>query len=143
MKRIVLLSILWLIAAFSPAQDRLSEAEINAMEERIKTVTDPAARLFFQANIYRAKGELERAHKTLAELIVKYDHDKRWVARSELLSARFYLDMGMLDAADVTARQVEFLNKGTAEAEEARRLRLRIKQMKEQSEKSKENGVSG
>ncbi|HKL20839.1 MAG TPA: hypothetical protein VJ904_03485, partial [Tichowtungia sp.] len=67
MKRIVLLSILWLIAAFSPAQDRLSEAEINAMEERIKTVTDPAARLFFQANIYRAKGELERAHKTLAE----------------------------------------------------------------------------
>lgn len=136
MKKIGLFALLLSIAGLVFAEDPVSPAEIEAMEQRIKTVYDPAARLFFQANIYRAKGELELAHKTLAKLIVNYDYDKQWIARSELLSARFYLDEGMTDAADVTARQVEFLNAGTAEAEEARRLREKIKQMKEESEKS-------
>lgn len=133
MKKIGLWILLLSAAGISFAEDPLSPAEIEAMEQQIKTVADPAARLFFQANIYRAKGELELAHKTLARLIVNYDYDKQWIARSELLSARFYLEEGMLDAADVTARQVELLNEGTDAAETARKFREIIKQMKESS----------
>ena len=110
--------------------------QIQAMEQRVATITDPAARLFFQANIHRAKGELEQALQTLAQLNVHHAHDKRWIARSELLSAKLYLELGMPDQADVTARQVEFLNEGTDTAETARLFREKIKQVKEQSEAS-------
>lgn len=136
MKRICLILILLSTAGLSLAEDQMSSAEIEAMKQRIKTVGDPAARLFFQANIYRAEGDLEKALQTLAELIVNYDYDKRWIARSELLTARFYLETGMFDAADVTARQIDFLYKGTDEAKDARRLREKIKQQKEESEQS-------
>jgi hypothetical protein len=114
----------------------LSENQIQAMEQRLATINDPAARLFFQANIHRAKGELEQALQTLAQLNVHHAHDKRWISRSELLSAKLYLELGMPDQADVTARQVEFLNEGTEAAETARLFREKIKQMKEQSEAS-------
>ena len=112
----------------------LSESEILAMEQRVATIRDPAARLFFQANIHRAKGELEQAHQTLAKLIVHHPHEKRWVARSELLSAKLYMQTGRLDEAEVTARHVEFLNEGTEAAESARLLLEHIEQAKETSE---------
>ena len=112
----------------------VSTNQIQAMEQRVSSITDPAARLFFQANIHRAKGELEQALQTLAQLNVHYAHDKRWISRSELLSAKLYLELGMPDQAEVTARQVEFLNEGTEAAETARLFREKIKQAKEQSE---------
>jgi hypothetical protein len=111
----------------------ITESEIQAMEQHLSTIYDPAARLFFKANIERAKGELEQAHQTLAQLIVHHPHDKRWISRSELLSAKLYFEVGMLEAADATARQVEFLNEGTDAAETARLFREKIKQAKEQS----------
>ena len=114
----------------------LSESQIQAMEQRVATITDPAARLFFQANIHRAKGEQEKALQALAQLNVLYAYDKRWITRSELLSAKLYLELGMPDQAEVTARQVEFLNEGTDAAEKARLFREKIKQVKEQSEAS-------
>jgi cytochrome c-type biogenesis protein CcmH/NrfG len=114
----------------------LNENQIQAMEQRLATVTDPAARLFFQANIYRAKGEQEKALQTLAQLNVLHAYDKRWITRSELLSAKLYMEVGMPDQADVTARQVEFLNEGTEAAETARLFREKIKQVKEKSEVS-------
>ena len=114
----------------------VSEDQIQVMEQRVATITDPAARLFFQANIHRAKGELEQALQALAELNVHHAHDKRWITRSELLSAKLYLELGMPDQAEVTARQVEFLNEGTEAAETARLFREKIKQVKEESEAS-------
>jgi hypothetical protein len=111
----------------------LSKEQIQAMEQRVATIADPAARLFFQANIHRAKGETEQALKTLAQLNVFYAYDQRWITRSELLTAKLYLDLGMPEQADVTARQVEFLNQGTEAAETARRFRERIEQMRKQS----------
>ncbi len=111
----------------------VSESEIQAMEQRLATISDPAARLFFQANIHRAKGELEQALQTLAQLNVHHAHDPRWITRSELLSAKLYLDMGMTNQADVTARQVEFLNEGTEAAETARLFREKINQVNEKS----------
>lgn len=139
MRRVYLFLILFSVAGFSVAAEEegtLTPAQIQAMEQRLATVTDPAARLFFQANIYRAKGELEQAIQTLAQLTVHHAHNKEWITRSELLSAKIYLDLGMPDAADVTARQVEFLNEGTEAAETARLFREKIKQVKEQSEAS-------
>jgi hypothetical protein len=112
----------------------LNKSQIQAMEQRIVTINDPAARLFFQANIYRAKGELEQALQTLAQLNVHYAHDKRWISRSELLSAKFYLELGMLDSADVTARQVQALYEGTDVAEKATALRIEIERLKSETE---------
>jgi hypothetical protein len=138
MKKIGLLLIVLSIAGVSSAEeaDSMSPEEIAAMEKRIETIADPAARLFFEANIYRAKGELEEALRKLARLTTHYPHQKDWITRSELLSAKLYFDLGMTNAADVTARQVELIYEGTEAAETARLFREKIKQAKEQSEVS-------
>ncbi|WP_372794077.1 hypothetical protein [Pontiella sp.] len=119
-----------------PAEVQLSAEQIQAMEKRVAQINDPAAKLFFQANIHRAKGETEEALKKLAELSVHHAHNKRWITRSELLSAKLYLELGMPEQAEVTARQVEFLNQGTDAAETARLFREELMQKKEQSEGS-------
>ncbi len=137
MKKIWILLICVLIAgavAAAEEQGDVTAAEIQAMEKRLETVFDPAARLFYQANIYRAKGELEQALQTLAKLTALHAHEKGWLIRSELLSAKLYLEVGMADAAEVTARQVEFLNEGTDAAKTAHQFRESIKQAEEQSE---------
>jgi len=114
----------------------LSPEQIETMEKRVTQINDPAARLFFEANIHRAKGELETALQKLATLNVHHAHNKRWITRSELLTAKLYLEMGMPEQAEVTARQVEFLNQGTDAAETARLFREELMQRKEQSEDS-------
>ena len=143
MKRVCLL-ILFSVAGLSVVAGEEAEvtpvevtsAEIQAMEKKILMVGDPAARLFYQANIYRAKGEMELALQTLAKLTALHAHNKQWITRSELLSAMLYLEVGMPDAADVTIRQVEFLNEGTDAAETARQFLETIKDVKKQSEES-------
>ena len=112
------------------------DKKIQAMETRLEAITDPATKLFFKAGIERVKGNREMALRTLSRLIVEHAHNEEWVARSELICAELYLELGMPDAADVTARQVEFMNEGTEAAETARRFREKIKQVKEQSEVS-------
>ena len=138
---LLILTVAWPAAAraaeaTASGSGTLSESQIQAMEQRVATISDPAARLFFEANIHRAKGELEQALQKLARLNVHHAHDKRWIARSEILSAKLYLELGMPDPAEVTARQVEFLNEGTEVAETARLFREKIKQVKTQSEAS-------
>jgi hypothetical protein len=113
----------------------MTPAEIQAMEQQLETVTNPAARLFFQANIYRAKGEIEQALRTLAKLTALHAKEKEWLTRSELLTAKLYLEVGMPAAAEVTARQVEILNEGTDAAETARLFREKIKQVEGQPER--------
>ncbi len=120
----------------SSGEVKLTEEQIQMMEQRVAAIADPAARLFFQANIHRAKGELEQALQKLARLNVLHAHDKRWITRSELLTAKLYLEVGMPEQAEVTARQVEFLNEGTEAAETARRFLDELKQMNGQAEVS-------
>lgn len=119
-----------------PAEGTLTAEQILAMEERVAAIRDPAAKLFFEANIHRAKGETEDALKKLAELSVHHAHDKRWITRSELLTAKLYMELGMLESAEVTARQVEFLNQGTDAAETARLFREELMQRNKESEGS-------
>ena len=121
-------------AAVTNENAGLSESQIQAMEHRLETITDPAARLFFKANIERAKGEPEQALQTLAKLIVHHAHNEKWIARSELMSAELYLELGMMDAADVTARQVQQLYAGTDVAKKAGALRSEIEKLKENAE---------
>lgn len=115
------------------AQGTLSAEQIQAMKERLSALTNPVARLFFQANIYRAEGETEQALRTLAELNALYAREDRYIGRSELLSAELYLELGMPDQADVTARQVQMFYEGTELAEKAGVLREQIKQSKKSS----------
>ena len=110
------------------------ESKIQAMELRLVTITDPATKLFFQANIEREKGEPENALQILSKLIVHHASNEKWIARSELLSAELYLEMGMLDAADVTARQVQILHEGTDVAAKAGALRSKIEELKKEME---------
>jgi hypothetical protein len=124
------------VIGFSQAaetQDQLSGQQIQAMKERLATITDPAMRLFFQANIYRAEGETEQALQALAELNALHARETKWIGRSELLSAKLYLELGMLLQADATARQVQLFYEGTDLAEQAGALREQIKQSKESS----------
>ncbi len=112
----------------------LSQNSLEAMEQRIKTISDPVAKLFYKANMERAKGEPELALKTLAQLIVHHAHDEKWIARSELISAELYLELGLYDAADVTARQIQMIYEGTDVADKATTLRSKIKILREETE---------
>jgi len=112
----------------------LSKSKLQALEQRLETITDPAAKLFFKAGVEQAKGEPEQALQTLSALIVHHAHDEKWIARAELLSAELYVELGLLDAADVTARQVQVLYEGTAVVAQASDLRLEIEKMKAEME---------
>lgn len=139
MKRFILFFIFAVSSglSFADAAAEMSyQDKIKAMEAGLEAISDPAAKLFFTAGIQRAKGQPEQALRTLSRLIVEHAHDENWVTRSELICAELYLEMGMPDAAEVTARQVQFMNEGTETAETARLFREKIKQVKEQSEVS-------
>jgi len=145
MNRILLFSALFAVAGFvfgaepvaiaSADKDTgFSESQIQAAEQRLATITDPAAKLFFKTAVEWAKGEPEKALKTVSELIVHYAHDERWIARGELLSAVLYAELGMLEASDVTARQVQALYAGTDVAEAATALRNEIERLKNETD---------
>jgi len=108
---------------------QLSEAGIQLAE-----ISNPPAKWFVQACIEKAKGDPKRAAETIAELIVLYPNDPDWTAKSELMSAVLYLELGMLDAADVTARQIQKIYEGTGIADRATALRSRIDQLKKETE---------
>jgi hypothetical protein len=103
-------------------------------ETHLMSIQSPPAKIFVQACIERDKGDSKRAIQTLAGLIVQYPNDPEWTAKGELLSVMLYLELGMLDAADATARQVQVLHEGTAVAEKATALRSKIEKMNEEME---------
>ena len=107
----------------------IDEAEIQWLEIR-----HPFAKIFVQAGIAKARGSLKSALETLAGGIVKYPHDSDWIAKSELMMVVLYMESGMLDAADVTARQVEVLHAETDIAKKATELRSDIERLKKETE---------
>ncbi|MDD3276110.1 MAG: hypothetical protein PHP93_03555 [Kiritimatiellales bacterium] len=116
------------------ALNSLRAGQIPAAEAQIKDITNPAARRFVQASIEQAKGEPKRAIQTVSDEIVQYPNDPDWTAKSELLSAALYMELGMIDAADVTARQIQMLHEGTDAAVKATALRNKIEQLKKVTE---------
>ncbi len=126
-------------AAAGPAEPvDLKPNRIQALEQRLATITDPVAKLFFTAGLEHTKGDSERAIETLAQLIVEHPNDEKWIAKSELLSAELYLELGMLKSAAATARQVLSLHAGTDAAKQAAELRVKIEKLRKETE-SKES----
>ncbi|MBL7016541.1 MAG: hypothetical protein ISR84_03170 [Kiritimatiellales bacterium] len=131
MKRIVLF--LMCVASSGLLLGAEADAEkIRMMESRLSSISDPAVRLFFQAGIEKAKGDPESALKTLSLLIVQHPHNEKWMLRSELMCAELYIDLGMVEAAEATIRQILFMYDGSDVADKARALREKIKMIQRQ-----------
>ncbi len=109
----------------------LNSGDISGAEHQLPDISDPVARLFVQARIEQAKGDPHSAIQTLSQLIVRYSSNTNWLEQSDLLSAKLYVELGLLEAADVTARQVQTLYEGTESAEKATVLRTEIEKLKE------------
>lgn len=86
-----------------------------------------------QACLLRDNGDFPAAIEEVARGIALNPPEKEWLAKSELLSAELYMEMGILESAEVTARQVELLYPGTEFETEAKMLRAKIKQLTETS----------
>jgi outer membrane protein assembly factor BamD (BamD/ComL family) len=89
-----------------------------------------AGRLYGQAVAQREAGDPKQAIQTVAEIVALHMRDEQWMPKVELLSAELYVELDLLDAADVTARQVQSLYEGTDVAETATALREDIKKIK-------------
>jgi hypothetical protein len=111
-------------ATVAPAADPIQAAKITSPEEK----------LYVQACLERANGDPKRAIQTVAKVMALYSGKREWMARSELLSAELYLELGMPEAADVTARQVQNLYAGMDVAKKADALRSKIKKLKKGAE---------
>jgi hypothetical protein len=107
----------------------VDEAELKWVE-----ISNPAAKIFVQAGIARARGNLKSALEMLAGGVVLYPHNSDWIAKSELMMVVLYMESGMLDAADVTARQVQVFHEGTDAAKNATALRSDIERLKKETE---------
>ncbi len=122
-----------LAAAFASIRaGQLPEAEMQ-----LAAINNPPAKLFVQACIEQAKGDPKRAIETIAELIVLYPNDPDWTAKSELMSVALYIQLDMLDAAEVTARQIQKIYDGTDVADKATALRSQIDQFKKETEEKR------
>ena len=86
-----------------------------------------------QACLLRDSGDFLAAIEEVATGIALNPPEKEWLAKSELLIAELYLKLGILNSAEVTARQVEMLYPGTEFETEAKTLRAKIKQLTETS----------
>ena len=123
------LSALTLQALSSIAAGSLAEAEAVCSE-----ISNPAAKLYLQASLQRARQQPEAAIQTAVELIADHPNDMLWMPLTELLCAELYLDLGMTNSAEATARQTETFYAGTSIGKEAQVLRQNIKQLTEQPE---------
>jgi len=95
---------------------------------------EPAVAVHYKkACLLRDQGNFSAAIEEVAKGIALNPLEKDWLAKSELLSADLYVELGMLNSAKVTARQVEMLYPGTEFATGAKTLSEKIKQLTEVS----------
>lgn len=130
MKRISLVLTLFLVAQFALGTEE--PIEIQSVDQRIDDLPDPAAKLFFTARLQRVNGDFKKALQTAAEVVV-FHHDRpEWLAKSELLCAELYVELGMLDAADATIRQIQQIYDEVDVVKQADALQLKIETWKKE-----------
>ena len=152
MNRIVLLLIMFSCTAPAFGQDQtavapaapvdpveaalagLDAGDVSAAQQHLGAIADPVAQLYIVARWEQAKGDAKRAIQTVARIISEYSHKEEWIAKSELLSAELYVELGLLDAAAVTVRHVQLLHGGTDEAKQAAELSVKIEELKKELE---------
>lgn len=104
----------------------LKQSDLLSAESLLAGITSPAAKLYVQAGIQNAQKHPKAAIQTIVKLIAEYPNDKDWLPPAELFCAELYYQMGMTNAASVTARQTANLYKGTYIEQEAKALREMI-----------------
>lgn len=93
----------------------------------------PVAIHYKKASALREQGKPAAAIEEAGKGIALNPQEKEWLAKSELLSARLYVELGMLESAEVTARQIILLYKDTEFETEARRLQEKIERLTEEA----------
>ena len=94
---------------------------------------DSATENYNKALTLRDQGQFPAAIEEAAKAVAQNPMDRDLMAKSEMLCAELYVKLKRFDAAEVTARQIELLYKGTEFEAKANALREQIKQLKEQS----------
>jgi hypothetical protein len=94
-----------------------------------------AESLYHRAIELREEGNPYDAIQLLSKVIVHHATNEIFIAKSELLSVELYIDLGLLSAADATAKQVMNIYLDSDTASEAALLRERIKQLRLEAER--------
>ena len=107
----------------------------SAQGQGVTTVSTKSAAegLYEQACAIRESGDPRGAIELAATGVARYSQDKEWIAKTEWLCAELYMELNMLDAADVTARQITLLYPDTEFDKNAQALRIKIEELKKQS----------
>jgi outer membrane protein assembly factor BamD (BamD/ComL family) len=121
------------LACFAGSAQQQKAPVVETPVAPVPTISE-AEKLYELAVIERENGELKQAIQTAGRVVVLYPQDTEWLPKAELMCAELYIELDLLDAADVTARQVELFHKGTDVAEKATELRSKIKTLKEEME---------
>jgi hypothetical protein len=108
------------------ALQALSADNSQTVAGAASSVTNPAARLYFQAEAERRQGHPQAAIQLAARAVTLHYQDVEWLPRNELLCAQLYFELGLTNAAVATARQIENLYTGTEISKKAAALRSRI-----------------
>ena len=137
MRQILWLLTLCAVAGFAFGADEA--VEVQSMDQQLASISDPAAKLFFTARIERARGDLKKAIQTVAQVVTLHADKPDWLAKSELLCAELYVDLGMLDAADVTIQQIQQLYVGMDVEKQVDALRSKIEKLREETESKQED----
>lgn len=88
----------------------------------IGNIDDPAASIYFNARLAYFSKDYDRAISEIIKILTDYKDNVEWLALSELLMVELYLDMGMVNSAINTARQVHNFYNGTTTAIAAERI---------------------
>lgn len=120
-----------LLAGAQEAPPVAVAAETQAVQVPEKS---PAEKLYIKAVAERKSGDPKQAVQTAAQIVALHADDADWLAKSEMLCAELYWELGLVDAADVTARQIQQLYAGTDVAKQAGALRSKIEKLKESEE---------
>lgn len=104
----------------------IDAGRLEAAREWIVQIQEPAARLYLEARIKQAAGDVQQALHHAASVVTFHHRDAPWAERAEWLCAKLYREAGMLDAAIAVARQMQGLYAGQDIAEEAEALRLEL-----------------
>jgi len=116
-------------------QDRFDEAErLFAEHGWTDELADdaPAEDLYITAKFLAMKGEYAKAIEVAAKVVVFQSQNPDWMRPAELLCGEMYAELGMLDSAEEVVREIMLLYKDTDEAEQARKLKVRIAKLREE-----------
>ncbi len=112
----------------------LTEDDLSIAKALQGKMDNPVAQLYTRACIEQTEGTPVRSIQTVVEMIAAHPNDKDWLPSAELLCAELYLEMGLTNSAEATARQTQLFYAGMNVEKEAQALRSTINESIEKSE---------